>query len=77
MNLLVTGSGGQLGKSIKRVSKNFFNYNFFFKIRENLDISNLNDVKECIEDFNIDVVINCAAYTNVNDAEINRKRNFN
>ena len=31
-------------------------------------------MKECIEDFNIDVVINCAAYTNVNDAEINRKQ---
>ena len=67
-NILVTGANGQLGSEIKELSDNQRN-NYFFTDRNELDITR----KEAIENFcienNIDVIINCAAYTAVDKAE--------
>ena len=71
--VLVTGSDGQLGNSIKKVSKVFDIYNFHFTNKNQLDISNYNSIEKYIKQYKIDVIINCAAYTNVEDAEIERE----
>ncbi|HHH51033.1 MAG TPA: NAD-dependent epimerase/dehydratase family protein, partial [Campylobacterales bacterium] len=68
MNVLVTGSNGQLGSEIKKLSSNY-PYSFFFTDREKLDISNQKAIKCFIEKNSIDTIINCAAYTAVDRAE--------
>ncbi len=70
INLLVTGSEGQLGSEIKELSENYSAFLFFFSSKNELDISNFKKVEEFLDEKNIDVIINCAAYTNVDRAEI-------
>lgn len=41
---------------------------------EHLDITNLNDVRLCVRKYNIDAIVNCAAYTNVDAAEDNERK---
>lgn len=69
-NILVTGSHGQLGNELRLVveEKDKFN-NYFFTDVEELDITNKSDVSQFLHANNIDVVVNCAAYTNVDKAE--------
>ena len=71
-NILVTGSDGQLGNSIKMVSSSFDNYNLYYTDKNQLDISNYISLEKHINDYEIDIIINCAAFTNVEAAEINR-----
>ena len=68
LNVLVTGSKGQIGSEIEVLSINYM-YNFFFTDRENLDITNQMDINDFIEVNSIDIIINCAAYTAVDNAE--------
>jgi len=67
-NILVTGSNGQLGSELRELSSNY-QYNCFFTSRDELDISNENELKNFIELNNINTIINCAAYTAVDKAE--------
>jgi len=67
-NILVTGSSGQLGSELKELSGKY-SYNYFFTDRDILDITNENDVKNFIVNNEIDMIINCAAYTAVDKAE--------
>ena len=67
-NILVTGSNGQLGSEIRELSSNY-DYSFFFTDREVLDITNQEEVKNFIDSNNINIIINCAAYTAVDNAE--------
>jgi len=67
-NILVTGSSGQLGSEIKELSKDY-SYNLFFTTRSELDIINKEDIKNFVNDNNINTIINCAAYTAVDKAE--------
>ena len=67
-NILVTGTNGQVGSEIKELS-NVYDYNFFFTTKDDLNITNYESVKEYIESNNINTIINCAAYTNVDKAE--------
>lgn len=74
MNVLVTGAGGQLGKEIRRMSANSRHKFFFTDILSDenthkLDITNPSEVRSFFEEHKIDVIINCAAYTNVDKAE--------
>ena len=39
-NILVTGAGGQLGSELKRLERNYPNYNIFFADKSELDITN-------------------------------------
>lgn len=70
VKILVTGAGGQLGKTIEELySENNMTLDFTFVTKNVLDITN---AKECLEFFNnntFDYCINCAAYTNVEQAE--------
>ena len=68
-NILVTGSNGQLGSEIKELSSSFTNDSFFFTDTSNLDITNHAVVAAFIKTNNIDVIVNCAAYTAVDKAE--------
>lgn len=71
MNVLVTGSNGQLGSELKELSECLNNtiYNFYFTTSRILDITNFQQVRDFIAINNIEVIINCAAYTAVDKAE--------
>lgn len=68
LNILVTGAKGQLGSEIQTLSSNYQG-DFFFTDKEELDISNLESIKQFITNNSINVIINCAAYTAVDKAE--------
>lgn len=69
-NILVTGSNGQLGNEIRRISANHENnFRFFFTDVAELDITDLRAVDSFIKEKNIKYIINCAAYTAVDKAE--------
>lgn len=72
MNILVTGANGQLGHEMQRVAKSS-NHNYIFTDvadgYEKLDITNLEDIRETVKKNNVDIIVNCAAYTNVDKAE--------
>ena len=68
LNILVTGSTGQVGSEIQELSSNY-KYNFFFTDKESLDITNSNAIKEFVELNKVDTIINAAAYTAVDKAE--------
>lgn len=70
MNILVTGANGQLGRSIRKESQDTKDNYIFTDVAE-LDITDEKAVREFIKTHNIDVTVNCAAYTNVDAAEDN------
>ena len=71
MNILVTGSNGQLSSEIKDVSASYKSFRFFFMDLPALDICNSSELDLFIAKNKIDTVINCAAYTAVDAAEEN------
>jgi dTDP-4-dehydrorhamnose reductase len=74
MLILVTGANGQLGKSIHNFSiSNNTSHDFVFASRDNLDLSCLNLIESFIKARKFDLIINCAAYTEVDEAEVNQK----
>ncbi len=70
-NILITGSKGQLGSAIKEISKDYLHI-FFFKDKTEMDITNFSFVQNFLKKYKIDTVINCAAYTDVINAEKNK-----
>lgn len=78
MNILVTGANGQLGNEIRILtgdSRHNYIYTDVVEAEGNrttmLDITNAEEVKAMVANHNVDVIINCAAYTNVDAAEDN------
>ncbi len=69
INILVAGANGQLGLTIESLKENYLNYNFFFAIKSKLNITNKLDIDNFVQENKIDVIINCAAYTKVDEAE--------
>lgn len=67
--ILVTGAGGQLGLSIKKISGDYPDCEFIFTDVAELDITEKKAVGAMLEDCSVDVIINCAAYTAVDRAE--------
>ncbi|MGA2142537.1 MAG: dTDP-4-dehydrorhamnose reductase [Brevinematales bacterium] len=68
MNILVTGSGGQLGSEIRKLSPGH-NDNFIFTDVDDLDITDIEALDLYFKITKLDIVINCAAYTAVDMAE--------
>ena len=68
MNILVTGANGQLGNEMRIVSKGSSDRYIFTDVEE-LDITSFEAVSNCVKENDINVVVNCAAYTNVDKAE--------
>ena len=78
MNILVTGANGQLGNCLRIASKDSKDNYTFTDIADavvdgtrvsRLDITDAEAVKKAVKDNDINVIVNCAAYTNVDKAE--------
>ena len=72
MNILVTGANGQLGNEMRIVSRQSQDRYFFTDVAE-LDITNAEAVEQMVQENQIQAIINCAAYTNVDLAEDNQE----
>ena len=72
MITLVTGSNGQLGKTIQSIVKK--NTKFIFTDINSLDITKKKEIELFIKRYNIKCIVNCAAYTNVDKAEIEKEK---
>lgn len=85
MKVLLTGSNGLLGQAITSIfsresdieliqtsaeDKSYLDYGYVYKT---LDITLKDDVKRIVEFYEPDVIINCAAYTNVDKCETERE----
>lgn len=68
MNILVTGANGQLGNEMRIVSRGSKDQYIFTDVAE-LDITDATAVEKMVTDNKVEVIINCAAYTNVDKAE--------
>lgn len=75
-NILVTGANGQLGNEMRIVARNSASRFIFTDVIEVpgvetvlLDITDINAVRTLVMENNVDTIINCAAYTNVDKAE--------
>ncbi len=69
MNILITGCNGQLGNEMRVLSKAHSNHRYFFTDVEELDITDKPAVSAYVEAQGIELIVNCAAYTNVDKAE--------
>ena len=76
INLLVTGSSGQLGQCLKQLLLSATDISCYFAAREDLDITNSDELQRFFSDHNFDYCINTAAYTNVEKAESEQKEAF-
>jgi dTDP-4-dehydrorhamnose reductase len=76
MNILVTGANGQLGNEIRIVAKNSCDKYIYTDVVEAegvettiLDITSLDAIRKIVSENEVNCIINCAAYTNVDKAE--------
>ncbi len=70
MNILVTGANGQLGNCLRLSATSSSNRYIFTDVAE-LDITDAEAVGKAVMDNDIKILVNCAAYTNVDKAETN------
>lgn len=80
MNILVTGANGQLGNEMRIVTKGSKDNYIFTDVVEIegqettiLDITNLEAIRKMVKDNDVKVIVNCAAYTNVDKAETDQE----
>jgi dTDP-4-dehydrorhamnose reductase len=71
--ILVTGANGQLGNELRRICKNFPGLQFIYTDVDMLDITNPDAVSVFMEASRPAMVVNCAAFTDVEGAEDNYK----
>jgi len=76
MRILVTGKNGQLGRSIQKavnadtkIDNNQSPNDFIFVGREEMDLSSESSISFYFKNNKFDIIINCAAYTQVDKAE--------
>lgn len=74
--VLVTGAGGQLGRTFQKHQNDYPWLRFEFMDSKTLDITDSEEVKRVFKRFKPDYCINCAAYTNVEKAEEESKKAF-
>ena len=80
MNILVTGANGQLGNEMRIVSKGSQDKYIFTDVVETegqettiLDITSLDAIRKIVSDNDVKIIVNCAAYTNVDKAETDQE----
>lgn len=80
MNILVTGANGQLGNEMRIVAQEVEDNYIFTDVSQIegvdtvvLDITDETAIRKIVEEKQIDVIVNCAAYTNVDAAETNQE----
>lgn len=76
VNILITGANGQLGNEMRIIAQNTQDNYIFTDVVEQdgvetikLDITNLEAIRKIVAENNVDVIVNCAAWTNVDGAE--------
>ena len=79
MNILVTGANGQLGNEMRIVAQEVEDNYIFTDVSQIegvdtvvLDITDETAIRKMVEEKQIDAIVNCAAYTNVDAAETNQ-----
>ena len=80
MNILVTGANGQLGNEMRIISKESSDNYIFTDVNQvegvettYLDITDLEAIQKMVNDNNVDIIVNCAAWTNVDACETDEK----
>ena len=80
MNILVTGANGQLGNEMRIIAKNSNDNYIFTDVNQvegvdtiYLDITDLDAIRKAVADNNVDAIVNCAAWTNVDACETDEK----
>ena len=80
MNILVTGANGQLGNEMRLVAQNSMDHYIFTDINQIegadtvfLDITDYSAIRAAVEQYRVQAIVNCAAYTNVEAAEDNEE----
>lgn len=73
LNILITGARGQLGSSLRQLGSVSPNNYLATDVAE-LDITDAGAVLQTVKEQRIDVIVNCAAYTNVERAEEDEAR---
>ena len=80
MNILITGANGQLGNEMRIVTKGSQDRYIFTDVVEAegqettiLDITDLDAIRKMVADNDVRVIVNCAAWTNVDGAEASEK----
>lgn len=78
MNILITGANGQLGNEMRIVSEGKYDKYIFTDVNQveglettYLDITDMDAVRSFVRENDVKVIVNCAAYTNVDAAETN------
>ena len=76
MNILVTGANGQLGNEMRIISKGSSDKYIFTDVNQveglettNLDITDLEAIRKMVAEHQVNAIVNCAAWTNVDSAE--------
>ena len=75
MRLLITGSKGQLGQEFYRI-KSLSKHKFLFTDYNQFNICSIDSINSYMSDIKVDCIINCAAYTDVRKAEVEREKAF-
>lgn len=70
-NILITGANGQLGNEMRVLSVENPEYTYFFTDVAELDICDEKAILDFVKENQINVIVNCAAYTAVDNAEDN------
>ncbi len=80
MNILVTGANGQLGNEMRIVSKNTNDNYIFTDVNEvdglettYLDITDIDAIRKMVKEHDVNAIVNCAAWTNVDACETDEK----
>lgn len=78
MTILVTGANGQLGTEMRLISRGSQDKYIFSDVNDvegqetvHLDITDIDAVRKLVTECEVDAIVNCAAYTNVDAAEDN------
>jgi len=77
MKVLITGYKGMLGSDLVNILENENQHELILTDIEELDITNLEEVKKMFQDEKPEAVINVAAYTDVDGCETNREIAYN
>ena len=68
-NILVTGAAGQLGLSLRKIAPDYPSFGFLFTDMPEGDITDRARIERIVRENEIEVIVNCAAYTAVDRAE--------
>ncbi len=74
--VLIVGASGQLGQCIENIQKEYHTLEIFLTSSRELNITEKQDILAFFQDNFFDYVINCAAYTNVEQAEKESEQAF-